>query len=587
MISPFHIVPNDFTPKQYGENGETEFGWSNNLKEWILQFFFQLVRTNDTVLVDLEMRLRDILFYLMNTLRNQSFLQTQDYKFYLILLYKLIGHTRDIINGKGERMLTYMMIDVWYDFFPELSFHALRCLNDTYETDEHSYGSWKDLKYFCNYCREKKGNEEHPLIKECIRIINSQLKKDYFSEITNISLVAKWIPREKTKKFGWIFPYLAYDYFNEYILSSKNQYTLHNAKNKCKMNYRKIISFLNKQLGTLQIKQCHNSWSEIDFNKITSSSMNKQKNAFLNTNLNSNEDRLICKENFKKYILNTNNCRTKINASRIEMNEFTKSAIQILKEVKRNDILDEKTKLEKELLNLQWKEQSIQNYGLGYVISMIDLSRTMYGEPRNAAIALGIRTAENSALGKRLILLSNLPKWVNFENKSDFVDIVEEIIKFETEMNSNLYTAFDLILDAIIEMNMEPENVKNISIFLFSDMQIDSLSTIYKTCMYDKIKEKYSNAGILLFKKPFKVPSIVLWNLRSTSGFPCLSTQPYVSMFSGYNVSMLNNISKKGFNILGKKTPWNQLENILNNKRYSILEIKAIEVFNKYFKNTL
>ena len=39
---------------------------------------------------------------------------------YLILLYKMIGQTRDIIDGKGECSLTYMMIYTWYDFYPEL-----------------------------------------------------------------------------------------------------------------------------------------------------------------------------------------------------------------------------------------------------------------------------------------------------------------------------------------------------------------------------------------------------------------------------------------------------------------------------------
>ena len=35
------------TPKQIGENGHGEYGWSNDIDEKIVQFFFQLVRNKD------------------------------------------------------------------------------------------------------------------------------------------------------------------------------------------------------------------------------------------------------------------------------------------------------------------------------------------------------------------------------------------------------------------------------------------------------------------------------------------------------------------------------------------------------------
>ena len=35
----------NYTPLQFGENGHSEYGWSNNIREKILQLSFQLVRT--------------------------------------------------------------------------------------------------------------------------------------------------------------------------------------------------------------------------------------------------------------------------------------------------------------------------------------------------------------------------------------------------------------------------------------------------------------------------------------------------------------------------------------------------------------
>lgn len=112
-------------------------------------------------------------------------------------------------------------------------------------------------------------------------------------------------------------------------------------------------------------------------------------------------------------------------------------------------------------------------------------------------------------------------------------------------------------------------------------MQVDSLNSIYQTSLFEKIKEKFVNAGIRLHKKPFNVPHLIFWNLRSTNGFPCLSRENNTTMLSGYSSSLLNRLSKQGLNILGEKNPWFSLEEILNNKRYSILEDKAREIVNK------
>lgn len=595
------------TPKQYGENGEIEYGWSNDKREWIVQFFFQLTRMNEECMFQLEMRLREFLYDLVISLQINSSLFRKEYCYYFILLYKMIGHTRDIINGKGEYTLTYMLISVWYDFFPELAIFALHALNSERLTSnsEHPYGSWKDIKYFCNYYKNKNGNENHPLIKECIKIFNSQLLLDYFTENTSISLVTKWIPREKSKKFGWLFPYLAYDYFEEYICTAKEEYSIMNAKKKCKMEYRKLTSKLNKKLNTLEVLQCGQHWSKIDFQKISSIALNKQKKSFLYEKKKSffDLDRALCKIYFKIYI---EDCKTNENLLRcknVSMNEFTKIASNIIDrknkiEIKNNsksnsknikcntdeNNTDENLELEKELLDMQWEYHSKQTDLLGPIIPIIDLSQSMFGEPKNAAIAFGIRVASKSTLGKRIILLSSTPSWINLENKSSFTDCVEEIKRCDVDINSNLYSVFDMIIETIINTNMKPENISDLSIILFSDMQVDMINKIYKNCFVNKIKEKYQNTGLGLGLglKSLKLPKLILWNLRSTNGFPVLSLEPNVIMLSGYQTSSLNSISSHGLKVLGEKTSWKQLEEILMNKRYNILENKATEILQKY-----
>ena len=124
----------------------------------------------------------------------------------LSVLYRLIAQTRDIVNGKGERELAYMQIYIWWHFYPELAIHAF--IHFFYGLS-HPWGSWKDIKYFCEYVYKKTGYPYHPLILEACNILICQLKYDETSDYP--SLAAKWCPREK-KKYGWLYNIIVFYY---------------------------------------------------------------------------------------------------------------------------------------------------------------------------------------------------------------------------------------------------------------------------------------------------------------------------------------------------------------------------------------
>jgi hypothetical protein len=77
--------------------------------------------------------------------------------------------------------------------------------------------------------------------------------------------------------------------------------------------------------------------------------------------------------------------------------------------------------------------------------------------------------------------------------------------------------------------------------------------------------------------KPYKPPHILFWNLRSTSGFPALSSQQNASMMSGFSAAMLNLFCEQGIESLQACSPWSIFLKGLENDRYSIMEIKARE----------
>ena len=561
------------TPTQIGEKGHVEYGWSNSIKEKIVQFSFQVTRTEN--LKPLENQLVTMLETLMHHVKTGSLPEKEVARGYLTALYKMIGQTRDIVDGKGEYTLAYMMIYTWNRFYPKLAEFALKCLVDLGDKKVHQYGSWKDIKYFCKFCQSK-GNSQN-LINYAIQITNEQLSNDYANLISNsndISLAAKWIPREKSS-FGWLFEQLATNFFSHIMLTANTETRKQKATLKCKTEYRKILSALNKKIDTTQIKQCGHDWANIDFTKTTSITLSKQKKAFLNVKKNGetrcpeDTDRVQCAEHFNAHIQKAVKGEVEMKGKRVAMADFTKQARDLIR-VRRGQA-------ERDLLNSQWRDNSSQNGALGKMIAMVDVSGSMEGDPMEVAIALGIRIAEKSALGKRVMTFSSTPTWVNLEPYPDFISQVAVVQRAPWGMNTNFHAALDLILDAIIQNKMAPEDVEDMVLVVLSDMQMDSGDNCNKQALYNTMKEKYEAAGIRVHGKGYKPPHILFWNLRSTSGFPTLSNQPNVSMMSGFSPSLLNLFCDQGLEALQSCTPWSLLMKSLENERYAIMGNKLSE----------
>jgi len=566
----------NYTPRQFGENGHVEYGWSNSIQEKILQFSFQVTRTDQAGVSRLSVILCNLLTNLKHKVDTGTLPEKELAKGHLSILYRMIGHTRDIVDGKGEYTLSYMMIHTWNNFYPSLAQFALRCFVTLDKKDVHQYGSWKDLKYFCEYCKSQGDSVDSSLIKYSVRLINNQLKNDHLRFLANsddISLAAKWIPREKSS-FGWLYESLATDYFYDFLVTAKTDVQKRKSILKCKTEYRKVLSALNRKIDTTQVKQCEQTWQHIDFNKVTSITLSKQKKAFLNIKKNGearhpdNFDRKACADNLNSHIQKAVKGETEMKGKRVGMADFTKQAFELYRRG---------SQAEKDLLNSQWRDNSSQNGALGKMIAMVDVSGSMEGDPMEVAIALGIRIAEKSVLGKRIMTFSANPTWVNLEPYPDFISQVQVVKDAEWGMNTNFYAALDLILNAIIQNKMAPEDVQDMVLVILSDMQMDQGDRCDKQVLYDKMKAKYEAAGIRVNGVPYKPPHILFWNLRSTSGFPSLANQPNASMMSGFSPALLNLFCEQGLDALQSCTPWSLLVKSLENERYKIMEEKFNE----------
>ena len=551
---------------QEGENDHAEYKLNN---DDLVQVFFQLVRTSD---INQKKNLKILINNIINGEDNKL----------KKLLFKMTGHVRDIISGKGEYEFYYMMIMCWYSYNTNLAkflIEKMVYLKNKEGEYIHPYGSWKDIKYFCNYCLKETNDKSHPLINHCVNLIKQQLIEDVLltrqqqDGAINISLAGKWCPREGSK-FGWLFNKISREYFSKYIETAcdptchgkMNRYEL--ACKKAKMDLRKTLSFLNKTLDTVQIKQCGNNWEDIDHNKTTSITIKKQTKAFQNITKDGktrsiNYDRIMCADNFKNYIENKSKNNRTVKGKRVSIYDFVKAAVE-----------ECQTNIDIETINMQWNDNRLQNSELDKFFVMVDTSYSMTVEknmPLYNAIGLGIRIAEMSKLGKKVMTFSNKPTWVNLENINTFYEMVNHVREAEWGQNTNIYAAFERILSVIKSKNIEKSEVGDMALVILSDMQMDNNLKTSKDVLFNEIKDLYNNAGYDDF------PHLIFWNLRSTTGFPASKTDKNCTMVSGCNPAMINMFCEKGINELKNLTPYKFIKDMLSNDRYDCLE----EEFNK------
>lgn len=563
----------NFTPSQIGEKGHSEFTWSsnNNITEKILQLSFQLTRCKDNRQIQNLSKVADQILSQLATDYRINKISKAEYIGYMSIMFKLIGQTRDIIGGKGEYTLAYMLLAVWYKHHPTLALFAFQCFVLNPVNSEHPYGSWKDVKCMIKYMEQNQTGQD--LIMHAIRLMNDQIRQDSVAEIP--SLAAKWAPREKSSHSN-LFDKLAVDYFADYLSSAKTDEARKKALTKAKMDYRKVISSLNKTLDTVQIKQCGQAWSEIDPCNQTSITMHKQKKAFLNKTKKGEQrsyskDRILCAKKFEEFALKAEKGEVDIKGKRLGLNDFTKEALNLIAR-------EEHQGSEAKILNAQWLNNSLQTGKLGKMIAMVDVSGSMNGDPLHAAIALGLRIAENSLLGKRVLTFSAVPQWVNLDGCNNFISMVEKVKYADWGMNTNFMAALNLILDAIVQHKLRPDDVSDMVLTILSDMQIDAADHSFKAgSMMELIEKKYAETGMRLYNKPFKSPHILFWNLQSTSGFPALSLQKNASMMSGFSPALLNLFCEEGLNALQSCTPWTLFLKGLELDRYKVLEERLLE----------
>lgn len=497
------------------------------LKEQLVFLYFHLTRkSSDTSLVILEKTLSDVL---------EIFKKTPDKYLYERELYlRLVLETRSVIsdkfsNGKGEKELTYMMIFVWYQYFPELT-NKLLSLCFT------KYGSWCDVPYLCEYIRKKTTNKYHSLINIIIHIANTQLHSDMESwkfsknafSRNHISSIAKWIPREN-KKLDWLHSRMAFDWAKKhhfYVLDTAvTDSSYEKAMKKCCKLYRKTYSCLNKALNTPQIKQCSRNSSDIDPKNVSPVTEIKQRRTLTRTIQKPPPPNIF-------------------NGSRIviPLSYFIKEAFRMISSG------HSVTPIDIDRLNKQWDNYSktISKNGFNNMLPLIDVSWYMQeagGEAFYSAIGLGLLVAERSSIGKRIMAYGSNSTWINLENDPTFFTMVENIyqnIQSIQNTTSNIESALLLIHNAIQEVNNAPFRMENEKRCIKTDLNggLNKHTNLPKLIIFSNNFEGLDTYIMPVHQK------IICWNVSTNMNLqlPCAFNKHNYILLSGLSGGLLSNL---------------------------------------------
>lgn len=581
--------------------------------------------------------------------------EASKYKYLLKMLYKMIAQTRDLCYGKGERDITYMMIYTWWKYYPILGLRALHAMmfsdscwgvgsdrsfkmcidkSHAYVPHQNSYGCFKDMKYFCNFVKKYGDtnihNSNNILCKYAMIMLNQRIYDDYVEYCKNgtlPSLACKWVPRENSK-YDWIFEKMAIQWGNAthpHILSSVNieQYdnmavSFKNMKavTKCKMIYRKVISQLSKMIDLPETKQCQNKWSDIDPSKITIDAMFRKSNALFNIDNTLeyrehtaiNKDRRQCATNMKDHIYMAELSpllklekfkRTYINQCTFTPVQFVKQAIKLIKcknsgGTSSNIMLNIMYQIG--LLNDNWKNFSKKCNALDYFIPIIDISSSMFlcDDAICNAIGMGCLIAEKSKIGQRIMIMDNIPTWVNLDGcDNNFVEMVEILYSYTNKNTvANILKTMDVIIQSLCySENYNDVGKENDAKYLGNEKK-DLVFVIFtnQTSFW-----KYENEMIhpiiidRFIKANVNIPHIVYWNCSVGNSErynnedvfikPAHGLTPRLSLVSGINAELLNYFSFIGWNNKYTNTAFETVENILNSSRYNLMD----DLFETYY----
>ena len=518
-----HAGPTEWeTTRTRGENGHAELT-AAGLGDALLALFDKAVRGLD------ETRVR--------TLTSDVIAEARDARdeHRIKDLFVLAFHTRWCRGGKGERKLFYQLLAVLYERFPAVVVGLVDLIP--------VYGYWKDLLSLLLECN-RDGIDYAPLSARVWAVYAAQIQADA-AELTaaqlerrapKLSLAAKFAPSEGGQHSRalnadreickLLFPTLVGD-----RLAGGAEAAWPTARAK----YRRMLSGLRRALAVPEVLMCAQQWGEIEFGKVSSLCLDRQKRAFLNEGKahahEDDPDRAACRQNLLTLIREKGVAALKgkqlfphelvqqvleprrglcgfsgfgghghglseavcavlnvqweaIRAGLLEQVEARQAELALAaSEVDRVDVLRTASVIcpGAAALNVAADVAMLsavatgarKPVGLSRVVPMADVSGSMSGTPMHVAIALGILVSEvtHSAFRDKVLTFHTNPTWHDLSMHTTFVDKVQSLQGAQWGGSTDFGKAMEKIAELVRAERLEQGDVPDL--LVISDMQFN------------------------------------------------------------------------------------------------------------------
>jgi hypothetical protein len=473
-------------------------------------------------------------------------------------LWVMAFQTRDIRGGKGERKLFYQFIEALYQVNPAETQKMLSLVPE--------YGCWRDLWEIW---------QRIPALESAILelVHHTYMKSVNYMRLgpsKEMGLLAKWLPREKSKTFPGLAKKIAQHIYRSELVPNKQM-----------MYYRTMCSEMNRALKTVEVNMCGKTWAQISPEAVPGRCLKIHDAAFLNEptkkqkargdelRFPDDEDRMECRAHFQEFVEGLKAGTKKAHGANVVLphelvvktEDYTTSADQHA------------------IIQAQWdviREETVKGGGLGKSVAMCDFSGSMHGTPMEVSKALGILISEitHPAFRDHILTFDATPQWHSFVGKKTLKAKLASLRGCGQGLNTDFYKACKCIIERMVQ-NKVPVGEEPEDLIVITDMGFDAASSprsssstlsAWETQLV-RIRREFQEAGESLWGNScgWKPPRIVIWNVRAEyKDFHAKADEEGVVQLSGWAPSMLKAL-QTGVKV---QTPYEGMRCILDDVRY-------------------
>lgn len=473
-------------------------------------------------------------------------------------LWVMAFQTRDIRGGKGERKLFYELIEALHRVHPAETAKMLSLVPE--------YGCWRDLWEIW----QRVPALELPILELVYHTYIKSVNYMRLGPSREMGLLAKWLPREKSKTFPGLAKKIAQHIYRSECVPNKQM-----------MYYRTMCSEMNRALKTVEINMCGKTWANIVPEAVPGRCLKIHDKAFLNEpskkqkdddelRFPNDEDRMECRAHFQEFIEGLKAGTKKAHGANVVLPHEL-----VVKAEDHTTSSDQHA-----IIQAQWdgiREETVKGGGLGKSVAMCDFSGSMSGTPLEISKALGILISEitHPTFRDHILTFDAVPQWHSFVGKKSLKEKLKSIRECGQGLSTDFYKACHLIISRMVQ-NKVPVGEEPEDLIVITDMGFDAASSSHSSSstmsawetQLVRIRREFQEAGEALWGKGcgWTPPRIVIWNVRAAfKDFHAKADEEGVVQLSGWAPSMLKALQTDGVKV---QTPYEGMRSILDNTRY-------------------